>query len=292
MINEEFFSNTLADMDLQVIFSGRESCLPLHKFEGLRNHYILHYIVAGEGKIKINNKTFNLSTGSAFFIFPDQLNFYQASKNNPWYYKWIGFSGNKTDRILQSAGITRSSPIIINEYTKEIDDYMDELFNNLKIRNEGFELKVNGLFYLILSIFADINKKVNLEKIYTGTKIDYVKKILEFIEINFQRNISVNQMAEYLGINRSYLSILFKNQKGISLKDFLIDYRIMKAKELLVKSNMNISEIAYSVGYKDYFSFTKIFRKITGERPKEYRNKNINIKSSCQCKNLNKIFQV
>ena len=112
----------------------------------------MHYIVNGEGDLKINNRKYHLTRGCAFFIFPEQKNFYQASKNNPWEYKWIAFVGTKAEHLLKSINITRSLPVYQCEYSEKIDSRFNELFENLKTRNIGFELKVKGIFYLVLNL--------------------------------------------------------------------------------------------------------------------------------------------
>ncbi len=281
---EEYYNDVIPGSDVEVLFCGKENCLPLHKFEGLRNHFIVHYIISGEGKVLMNNKSYNLQPGSAFFIFPDQKNYYRASKNNPWVYKWVGFIGNRADDLLMSIGISRQRTVFNLEFSKEIESLFDNIFDNLKLRNQGFELSVKGLFFMLLSIFFSKFGKHTTNEILNYKNEDYIDKIISFIDNNFQRDISVIQMAEYLGINRSYFSTLFKKRMGSSVQEYLIQYRMNKAKEMLVHSNYTISEIAYSTGYTDYFSFIKSFKKNAGSTPKEYRKKNFKLeltKNSC-----------
>ncbi|MCG8572691.1 MAG: AraC family transcriptional regulator [Spirochaetes bacterium] len=269
---EVYYNNNNLNLELDILFSGREKCLPEHKYRGVRNHYLVHYITDGYGRIKMDNKMYRLEKGDAFFVFPDQKNFYQASKNHPWSYKWIGFSGSRADEILNSIHINRKSMIIHNVYISAIENMIDQVFENLKNRNPGYELKIKGLFYIILSKFVEQNEIRAKNNSYQ--KVDYIENILEFIQNNYQRSITVNQMSQYLGINRSYFSNLFKKRIGTSVQDYLIKYRIDKAKELLITSEYSVAEISHFVGYKEYFTFYKIFKKLTGLSPKQYKNLN------------------
>jgi len=267
---EECYNSLQDDTDLHVTFTGKEYCSPLHKFHGIRNHFVVHYIVEGKGILKINRKTYCLIPGCAFFIFPGQKNFYQADKINPWTYKWIGFVGSKVEQILTLINITRDNPVYSCSYSKKIDILFDDLFNTLKSSPKGIQLRVLQIFYSILINFLEncenpISFKLN------NKKEDYITNILKFIHANYQRHISVFQMAEYLGLNRSYFSSLFKKKMGLSSKQYLIKYRIEKAREMLSHTYYNISEIAYSVGYKDYYGFIRSFKKTTGLTPKQYR---------------------
>ena len=152
---EEYYNDVACGSDIEVLFCGKENCLPLHKFEGLRNHFIVHYIISGEGKVIMNNKLYNLKSGSAFFIFPDQKNYYRASKHNPWIYKWVGFIGNRAEELLMSIRVTRQSIVFNSEYSKDIENIFDSIYDNLRLRNQGFELRVKGLFFMLLSIFSN-----------------------------------------------------------------------------------------------------------------------------------------
>ncbi len=268
---EECYNFLQSESDLHVTFTGKEYCRPLHRYNGIRNHYVAHYIVKGEGILKMNDKTYQLTPGCAFFIFPGQKNFYQASRTNPWTYKWIGFIGSKAEQKLASINIARSSPVYRCEYSKKIDLLFDELFDFLKTTPSGYELKIMGIFYLILFTFLENSKNVIPFK--ESRKRDYIANILEFIEANYQRNISVFQMAEYLELNRSYFSDLFRKRIGKSVRDYLIEYRIDKAKDMLLHTNYNISEIAFSVGYNDYYGFIKSFKRITGFTPKGFKKR-------------------
>ena len=84
-------------------------------------------------------------------------------------------------------------------------------------------------------------------------------------------NIKINYIASYIGINRSYLTHIFKKNINISPQDFLVNYKIDKACELLNSTDLSIKAIAASVGYTDPLTFSKIFKKQTERTPLEYR---------------------
>lgn len=77
-------------------------------------------------------------------------------------------------------------------------------------------------------------------------------------------------VADAVGINRSHLFKVFKDKIGMSPQEFLIQYRITKATELFDTTNLNVTEVAFSTGFKDPSYFSKVFRSIVGCSPKEY----------------------
>ncbi len=96
-------------------------------------------------------------------------------------------------------------------------------------------------------------------------------QIEQYIEQNYKFKISLDEIADTLHANRSYLSRLYKNKTGINLFDAILDRRIEAAKEYLITTNMKTYEISVAVGIEDAGYFSKMFKKKTGFSPKDYR---------------------
>ena len=117
-------------------------------------------------------------------------------------------------------------------------------------------------------LYGDIRNKLI---VYTDEESDYVRQAKNYILKNYNQNISLESLAEELRLNQSYVSSIFKDGTGINFKQFLTDVRMDNAKRLLRETNMNISQIAYEVGYKNAFYFTNTFTAHEGIKPQEYR---------------------
>ena len=102
----------------------------------------------------------------------------------------------------------------------------------------------------------------------------YVKEALSYIEQNFQNDISVEGIAEFCGLNRSYFGRIFKEAVGRSPKEFLMNYRMIKAAELLKLTGLTIGDIGNAVGYPNQLHFSRAFKNTYGMSPREWRNKN------------------
>ena len=99
----------------------------------------------------------------------------------------------------------------------------------------------------------------------------YINKAISYIHKNYQNPITVQEIADYLSLNRSYLTELFAKTVHFSPQQFLMKFRITKATEFLVDTELSIENIAYSCGYSNIYSFSKVFKKITGYSPSAYR---------------------
>ena len=104
----------------------------------------------------------------------------------------------------------------------------------------------------------------------TGNKcVDMVKR---YIDHNYASDIKVEEIAEKFDIDRKYLRNLFFRYLGVSTKDYLMNIRIEKAKELLTSGELSVGEVALAVGYSDALGFSKIFKKHVGVSPSEFRS--------------------
>ena len=98
----------------------------------------------------------------------------------------------------------------------------------------------------------------------------------QYIEHNFNKKISLDDIAEELHINRSYLSRLYKNKTGVNLFDAILYRRVEAAKEYLLQTDMKTYEISEAIGVEDAGYFSKMFKKIAGVSPKEFRKQEKN----------------
>lgn len=100
-----------------------------------------------------------------------------------------------------------------------------------------------------------------------------VRKSISFIEENYGKNITLQDVADHVSITKNYLSMLFKQETGINFVAYLNRFRIEKAKQLLTTTNMKIYEIADHIGFYSPYYFSKVFKEITRMQCKEYRDK-------------------
>lgn len=102
----------------------------------------------------------------------------------------------------------------------------------------------------------------------TGNVIYEIKK---YVETHYQREISLQDIANHFYLSREYISRKFKQELGENLSDYIGRIRIAKAQRLLENPNMRVAQIAQMVGYQDEKYFSKVFKKLTGMTPNEYR---------------------
>lgn len=258
--------------DLYLKFCGMEKCDPNYSYgPAVRSFPLIHYCLEGKGKFYFNDKVYQINKGDAFLIMPDIVTFYQADSEDPWTYLWISFSGSKTQQYLKRCNLDEKNPVIHCEYADELVAATKAIIkhNKLSYSNELFIQGQMFIFFSYLAKSANVPYDQEAPKDYNV----YVNKAIEYIQNNYQNMVTVKELADYLSLNRSYLTTLFKKHLKISLQEFLLQYRMVRAEELLRKTDMPISQVAYSCGYSNQLSFSKSFNNTHQISPRDYRKK-------------------
>ena len=106
---------------------------------------------------------------------------------------------------------------------------------------------------------------------------DYVEFVKQFISAHYMENVQLGSLAVVMHISPSYLSTRFKKETGRSFSEYLVSFRVEKAKELFRTTSNNCRQVALRSGYRDYAQFSKIFKKYTGFSPVEYRRRTLDV---------------
>lgn len=258
------------DSNINIYHCGWEICRPNHSYgPAIRDHFLIHFVVDGQGKLCIDDKVYEIKKNEGFLICPDDITYYEAHESNPWNYLWIGFNGMKAAQYLREIGLDKNNPVLKPKDSEFIIYCLNKIIESSKIQR-GKEVRMLGYLYLFLSKLIEESENKDV----FNYKDEYINKAVEYIEMNYSRNITIKNIAEYLGLNRSYFSNIFKNSLKVSPQKFLIHYRVSKACELIkTHSNLSIGNIARSVGYSDQLVFSKTFKTVKGCSPSDYRLK-------------------
>jgi len=262
-LNQTFYSSEIS-LGLKLVFCGREKCKANHRYgPSKRPHYLFHYILSGSGKFISKNKTFELSTGQGFLITPGEVTTYMADQDDPWSYVWLCFDGPDAEKILKTCLLSRSQPIYNGGHHDEICNLLNELID-YATHVEQFSYKALSLAYEFFDLLKVEDKKKLTHEVY-------VNRAIEFIRSNYSYDIQIADVAKAVGLDRTYLFRLFKKELGVSIQEYLINYRLMMVRDLLAYEKLNITEIVYSCGFSDYSLFYRHFLKAFDMTPKAFR---------------------
>ncbi|MGM8249100.1 AraC family transcriptional regulator [Clostridium perfringens] len=245
-----------------------------YNYEVLKNA-VIHYVTKGYGTFKFNGKVYNLKQGDIFILLKGMQVEYVASIDDPWEYYWIGFSGSNANEYLNRTSITNSCVANCEENSKipQIILNMCEISKTYNPSRSDDILLLKELYSLLYALIEEFPKPFEYKDKELHT---YIQDALNFINSNYMHSITVQEIADYVNLSRSYLYKMFIKNLGISPQRYLINLRMYKATLLLKSTKLPIGEVASNVGYSDSLLFSKTFSKHFSMSPLNYRNNQVN----------------
>lgn len=250
---------------------GESECLPGHEFGGRRDHYLVHIILKGKGEFYSQKRKWSLRRGDAFLIQPGQMHLYRADLVKPWTYFWLGFDGHITN-LESSLQLDLKHPVLHTEELNEIYSLFSRIKRTPFTGHPSVVLKNLGYLHLIFGHLCQ-NRTTNLGE-WESESIDsysHVKTMVMYIDNNFMTPIQVQDVLDFVQLERSYASRLFKQERGYSIGQEIRRRRIALAKKHLLEG-WSAKETAYSCGFNDYNNFLKTFKRETGTTAGSYRH--------------------
>ncbi|MCR5102427.1 MAG: AraC family transcriptional regulator [Butyrivibrio sp.] len=249
---------------------GSYVCTPGYSYGPIvRPRGIIHYVKSGKGKLIIKDKEHKVHQGQIFLIPPRVRAYYAADQDDPWNYCWLHIGGTLFLEALKDAGINEDNPVFDivdnngDQYLHFIE-ILEQLFNCYEREYSSLAKMYELLDYFNSHSKVDRNSPESLQ-------LEYVHTVIKYIQLKYSEPLHVNEIAAACNLNRSYLSRLFHDATGSTIKDYLLSYRMNEAEKLLLHSDQPISYIAFAVGYSDIYTFTKAFKKSKNVTPSEYR---------------------
>ncbi len=234
-----------------------------------RDLFIIHYVTSGYGKCM--DKEF--SKNHCYFIVPNELEITESSPINSYECCWIMLKGENSKEILSKCGFPEHNSVFPFNAASECAKIIQNYLFNKKYENDLVEAcKLEELLYKLLAFHMKSNS-VNNSSNYEKDNRAKAKMIARYIENNYQLNIKISDLCNIFHISTNHLCTIFKERYNISPKEYLLRYRISKAKQLLkeVQHNISISEISNAVGIENPLYFSRLFHQKEGVSPSEYR---------------------
>lgn len=261
-------------MDVSLDFFGYEDCPPSYSYgPSIREIYVLHYITHGRGKLYYHDKVIDLIEGDFFLLKPNELTFYQADHDNPWSYYWIGLGGTKIADYFRYSHINdltywKKSPSLDTQSLAEQLITLAETAN--QVQGHSSHLHLLGRIYELLFQLSQIYPSQAPKNHQSSYQLYLDAK--HMIDTRYlMTNLTIQDIANKLSINRSYLTTIFKEYQQQSPKEYLLYIRMHRAKQLLENTKESIKVIAFSVGFSDPLYFSKAFKKYWDCSPREMR---------------------
>lgn len=253
-------------VDLALMECGYENCDPKHYWMGRKGFHIVHVIFSGKGTLEVNGQQYALQAGDGFYIAPDQEVKYTADEQEPWEYRWLGFMGTRAVIALNLTNLPETNVFHVSDLAG-MNDLLGKVYEQASRMTEQGELMALGYLHFFLAKLMDDYGK---QERTTNVSSELVNLATAMIRENYAHDFGVQEICRGLNITRSYLYKLFMRYYKISPSDYLLKFRLEKAREILASQNCPINTVAERAGFSSHAYFTKRFRMAYGITPREY----------------------
>lgn len=234
------------------------------------NELEFHYIKRGNGSYFIKNRRYPVAKNHLIIIKPREIHAFipessSCIEKGSLYFLPSFVTGRKLEFIIKKCPhiilLTEKEATLIEVILKNIAEEIDNK------KNFWDEAVHSGI-----ALFLSILKRGSLRKNTTARKNPLTEKIIDYLEQNFTEDLPLSGIAKIFSLSVSRISHLFKKETGLSLKNYILQRRIVEAKKLLAENDdMKVSTISARVGFNTFSLFNHSFKKITGLTPTNYR---------------------
>ena len=234
------------------------------------NEYQLLYISEGRGVFHSHTvPNAPLREGDLFLLFPGEWHSYHPTPSTGWKSYWIGFKGRNMDDRVRAGFLSPQKPIyhvgfsdsIVRLYKQAYDAAIEEAAYSQQL--------MAGMVNLLIGMMYSKERNIQLSR--NQAHVDLISRARLRIREALESSLTIQQVAEEMGISYSNFRKLFKEHTGISPAIYQQDLRLQRAKEMLSTTDISVKEIAYRLNFESPDYFSAKFKAKTGRRPSELR---------------------
>lgn len=237
-----------------------------------KDGFYLIYTYSGKGVLKYGGKEEVLDKNYVVLINGNDTHEYFGTSSQEWVHYWIHFTGESTN-LFSTSILNDNACGIYLEQGEAFVDCFKNLFQAAQTNDIKNSVYISMVIHHMLSIMVEDHfKEINGKKFVMHK--DDIQNVINYIKENYSHQISLDDLIDIVHLSKYYFLKLFKQHTGLSPYEYLIYFRINKAKILLRSTDSSVGSVAEQVGFLDESNFIKQFKNITGHKPLVYRKQN------------------
>lgn len=234
------------------------------------NEYQLLYLTEGEGVFSSAHvKEVPIRQGDLFLLFPGEWHTYHPLKERGWKSYWIGFKGKNMDDRVHAGFLSPEKPIYHVGYSSNIVHLYEEAMNEAQEEAASVQQTLAGIVNHLVGVMYSLERNIVLSKDSAHVRIIGQARLR--IREALETDLTIQQLADELGVSYSNFRKLFKEFTGVSPALYQQELKLQRAKELLSITDMSIKEIAYRLNFDSPDYFSSKFKAKTGLKPSDFR---------------------
>ncbi len=242
-----------------------------HMRRSVHDDWLILYCVDGKATVRIDNRPYNVSKGDLLVLPDGQPHSYRSDNKDPWTIYWVHFKGERAGDYMHNLGLAKGQYILrVGVRTKLINDFRELIDTSSLERGYCIQafMHASNLLKQILSYIILLER----EQIVRESGNFKLEQVHALMQQNINGRLSLEELASSVNMSKYHFAKEYKRRTGASPISRFIDLKMKRACYLLDIEDRNISEISYMLGYDNPYYFSRIFKKVTGYSPREYRN--------------------
>jgi AraC-like DNA-binding protein len=235
------------------------------------DQHILIYCVEGKGSVTLKKETYAIQAGDCFLLPRKLAHEYSADTNDPWTIYWAHFMGSSADGIVDTALKEWNGNKIVLPHSLDRLQLFERIYQQLQrgYRQENL-MYSNMNFWAFLSscIYPGISQPGKASQQH-----DAVDQAIDYMNNHLDTMLTLQQMAKAVNLSQSHFSFLFKSNTGFSPIEYFNQLKVQKACQYLLFTSLRIKEVAMQLGMEDAYYFSRMFTKVMGISPNQYRER-------------------
>lgn len=233
------------------------------------DQHILIYCIEGKGSAKIDKELYEINSGDFIIIPAKTKHMYGCEEKNAWTIFWAHFAGTSSQEIINMMLRQHNDfkgSVSLNEKRQHL---FEEIYTNLERGYSLENLNYSNLclgHYLSTFIYNERYNQVDLKN-----KEDIINRSIDYMQKNISTTIELNDLASIVSLSPSHYSFIFRKKTGFSPIEYFNHLKVQRACQFLLFTDFRIKEIADKIGIYDPYYFSRLFSKIMGMSPNEYR---------------------
>jgi AraC-like DNA-binding protein len=231
--------------------------------------YLFFVVISGSGILYYNSTMYTLTTGACVFIDCNKGYSHETFKDDLWDLKWIHFNGLNMSEIYNKYIERGGTPTFYPEDLRDYYALWNSLFELSTSSDYIKDMRINEYLNSLLTLI--MQESWNPNSVYTTEKNQTLINVKKYLDEHFTDKITLDELSDRFFINKFYLTRIYKQKFGTSINNYISQKRITYAKQLLRFTDNTVENIGIECGISDVHYFSKVFKKIEGVAPSEYR---------------------
>lgn len=233
--------------------------------------FALVYISSGRGKFESKPEfSERLEPGHAFLLFPKIWHRYAPDPETGWHEHWIGFDGEIARRWLRHKLFSPKNPAVKISAEDTVLATFSRMIQSIRANRPALQQILAGATDNLMGLLYSAQQAQPAEG---AENTNAIESAIARIQNEFASNLNMKLLAQELGVSYSWFRHTFTAHTGLSPHQYLLEFRLVRARNLLAESEFSIKEIAMQTGFEDEFYFSRLFRQRLNLSPTQWRNR-------------------